>query len=68
MLHPMFDEIQACSDAELQSILRKAILANYKGRLNFRIDEIMEEIKKRSELVARGLEEGTFENIVIRED
>lgn len=47
LLHPMFDEIEACSDAELLNIHRKAILANHNGRLNYRIDAITAEIQKR---------------------
>ncbi|MCY4552154.1 MAG: hypothetical protein OXC79_00660, partial [Candidatus Poribacteria bacterium] len=47
MLHPLDDEIQACSNNELLRIHRSAILNNYKGRLNYRIAAITAEIEKR---------------------
>lgn len=46
-LCPMMDEIEACSDQELLRIYSLAVMGNYKGRLDYRISEIIEEIGKR---------------------
>ena len=68
MLHPMFDEIPACSDAELLRLLGVTQEHNYRGRLDYRIDEIVDEIKKRSEDLARRLESGEIKNVIVRAD
>lgn len=59
MLHPMYNEIEACSDNELLNILRKAQLANYNGRFNYRIEAIIDEINKRVEAMQAELEDHT---------
>ena len=49
MLCPINNEIEACSDLELLRIYRSAVLRNYKGRFNCRIDAIIAEIQKRND-------------------
>ena len=45
------DEIRSASDSELLRLHRSTLLRNYKGRLDARLESIVAEIKRRSEII-----------------